>query len=67
MSYSNFYNLDGGENISTEPKYFKLVENIHKLKEIVYPEINVKNPLKKLDTNDSSHQSEKFKLPIYKW
>jgi hypothetical protein len=66
MSYSNLYNLDGGENIPIEPKYFKLVDNIHKLKEIVYPEINVKNPLKKLDSTDSIHQSDKFKLPIYK-
>jgi len=63
---SNLFNLKGGEIITNEPKYFKLVDNIHKLKEIVYPEINVKNPLKKLDTTDSSHESNKLLLPIYK-
>ena len=58
--------MKGGEIISNEPKYFKLVDNISKLKEIIYPEINIKNPLKKLDTNDSSNQSTKLALPIYK-
>ena len=58
--------MKGGEIIANEPKYFKLVDNINKLKEIVYPEINIKNPLKKLDANDSTHQSNKLLLPLYK-
>ena len=58
--------MQGGEVLTNEPKYFKLVDNINKLKEIVYPEINIKNPLKKLDNTDSDNVSNKLKLPIYK-
>ena len=49
-----------------EPKYFKLVDNINKLREIVYPEINVISPLKKLDKDDQDLISKKLNLPIYK-
>ena len=58
--------MQGGEVPTNEPKYFKLVDNINKLKEIVYPEINIKNPVKKLDTNDRDNVSNKLSLPIYK-
>jgi len=49
-----------------EPKYFKLVDNINKLRQIVYPEINVISPLKILDKDDQDLISKKLKLPIYK-
>lgn len=49
-----------------EPKYFKLVDNINKLRQIVYPEINVISPLKILDKDDQDLISKKLTLPIYK-
>lgn len=64
---SDYINLKGGlNNENNTTKYFKLVDNINKLREIVYPEINIKNPIKVLDNDDKEKISNKLNLSIYK-
>jgi hypothetical protein len=48
--------------MSEKDKFFKLADKIIKVKEIIYPEINIKNPNKYLPIEKNS----KLALPIYK-
>lgn len=48
--------------MSEKEKFFKLADKINKVKEIIYPEINIKNPNKDSPTEKNS----KLALPIYR-
>jgi len=46
-------------------KDIKLVDNIEKIRSIIYPEIKIKNKLEELDLSDKENRNKKLDLPIY--